>query len=148
MISIHLFRKSQVSADSAGNGTNLNYKCLVICSWFLGKIIFRYTTTYFNRDTPRVSEYTTPSYGRSCPPSWLCPETGWGNSRKIRKTLNNARPSPGVITYVLVSTKNNKVGIRMFCWKLVHKKELSPPNILGFRSTWRVLWPNTWHSLF
>ena len=75
-VSMHLFWKSQVSADSAGNGTNLNYKCLVICSWFLAKIIFRYTTTYFNIDTPRVSEYTTPSYERSCPPSWLFPETG------------------------------------------------------------------------
>ena len=99
-----------------------------------GKIIFRYTTAYFNIDTPRVSEYTTPSYELSCPPSWLCLEIGWKNSRKFKNTLSNARPSPGVITNVLLSTNNNKLGIRQFCWKFVHKKELSAPNILGFLS--------------
>ena len=34
-----------------------------------GQNHFRYTTAYFNIDTPRVSEYTTPSYELSCPPS-------------------------------------------------------------------------------
>ena len=66
-VSIHLFWKTQVSPDSAGNGSNLNYRCLEICSWFFEKNIFRYTTTYFIRDTPRVSQYSTPSYERSCP---------------------------------------------------------------------------------
>ena len=48
IVSIHLFWKTQVSADSGGNGSNLNYKCLVVCSWFLAKIIFRYTNTFIN----------------------------------------------------------------------------------------------------
>ena len=82
-VSIHLFWKTQVSADSAGNGTNLNYRCLVVCSWFLAKIIFRCTTTYFIIDSPRVSNYSTPSYERSCPPSWLFIQTDIENSKKF-----------------------------------------------------------------
>ena len=54
-VSMHLFWKWQIHADSVGDGSNLNYRCLVVCSWFLAKIILRYTTTYFIRDTPRVS---------------------------------------------------------------------------------------------
>ena len=92
-VSIHLFWKTQVSADSAGNGSNLNYKCLVVCSWFLEKIIFRYTTTYFIRDPPRVSQYSTPSYEPSCPPSWLFLEIGIENSKKFKKIQNDVRPS-------------------------------------------------------
>jgi hypothetical protein len=88
-VSIHLFWKTQVSADSVGNGSNLNYRCLVVCSWFLAKIIFRYTTTYFIRDTPRVSQYSTPSYERSCPPSWLFFEIGIENSKKFKKMVNS-----------------------------------------------------------
>ena len=82
--SMHLFWKWQIPADSVGNGSNLNCRCLVICSWFLAKIIFRYTTTYLIRDTPRVSQYSTPSYERSCPPSWLFLEIGIENSKKFK----------------------------------------------------------------
>ena len=67
-VSIYPFSIIQISADLVGKGSNLNYRCLVVCSSFLGKIIFRYTTTYFITDTPRVSQYSTPSYERSCPP--------------------------------------------------------------------------------
>ena len=121
--------------------------CIVVCSWFLGKIIFRYTTTYFIRDIQRVSQYSTPSYERSCPPSWLFPETGIENSTKFTKIQNGVRPSRGVIIYALVSTKNNILGIPKFCWKCFQRSELSPTNILGFRAKWRVFWPHPWHSL-
>ena len=68
--------------------------------------------------------------------------------RKFQKIQNDVRPSRGVIIYVLVSTKNNKLGIRQLYWKGVHRNELSSTKILGFRSKWRVLWPHPWHSLF
>ena len=84
-VSIHLFWKTQVSVDSFGNNSNLNYRCLIVCSWFLAKIIIRYTTTYFIRDTPRVSQYSTPSYARSCPPSWLFLEISVENSKIFKK---------------------------------------------------------------
>ena len=112
-----------------------------------GKIIFRYTTTYFIRDIQRVSQYSTPSYERSCPPPWLFVETDLKNSTKFKKLQNDVRPSCGVIIYVLVSTKNIRLGIPKFYWNGVHKNELSPTNILGFRAKWRVFWPHPWHSL-
>ena len=84
-VSIHLFWKTQVSSDSAGNDSNLNYRCLIVCSWFLEKNIIRYTTNYFIRDTPRFSQYSTPSYARSCPPSWLFLEIGIENSKIFKK---------------------------------------------------------------
>ena len=145
---MHNFWKTQVSVDSVGNGSNLNYRCLVVCSWFLEKIIFWYTTTYFIGDTPRVSQYSTPSYERSCPPSWLFYEIGIENSKKFKKNQNDVRPSRGFIIYVLVSIKNNKLGIQQLYKKWVHRNELSSTKIHVFRSKWRVLWPHPWHSLF
>ena len=68
--------------------------------------------------------------------------------RKFQKIQNDVRPSRGVIIYVLVSTKNNKLGIRQLYWKGVHRNELSSTKILGFQAKWRVLWPHPWHSLF
>ena len=61
-IYIHLFWKRQISTDSVETGPNLNYRCLVVCSWFFVKIIFRYTSIYFIRDTPIVPQYSTPRY--------------------------------------------------------------------------------------
>ena len=112
-----------------------------VFSWFLAKVIFRYTTTYFIRDTPRVSQYSTPSYERSCPPSRLLFEIGIENSKKFKTIQNYVRPSRGVIIHVLVSTKNTKLGIWQLDSKGVHRNELSSMKILGFRSKWRVLWP-------
>ena len=39
-VSMHLFWKWQIPIDSVGNGSNLNYRCLVGCSWFLAKKSF------------------------------------------------------------------------------------------------------------
>jgi hypothetical protein len=47
MIFIHLSWKRQTSAESVGNGSNLNYRCLIVCSWFFPKIIFSFTSIYF-----------------------------------------------------------------------------------------------------
>ena len=146
-VSIHLFWKTQVSVDSAGNDSNLNYRCLIVCSWFLAKIIIRYTTTNFIRDTPRVPQYSTPSYARSCPPSWLFLEFGIENSKIFKKNSNWCKTFAWC-HYICPSTqKKKKLGIRQLYWKGVHINELSSMKILGFRSKWRVLWPHPWHSL-
>jgi hypothetical protein len=46
MNSMHLSWKRQTSAESAGKGSNLNYRCLIVCSWFFPKIIFSFTSIY------------------------------------------------------------------------------------------------------
>ena len=88
--SIHLFWKRQIPADSVESGSNLNYMCIIVCSWFLAKIIFRYSSSYFIRDTPRVSQDSSPSYERSCPPFWPCVQIGIRNSKKF-KIMGNIR---------------------------------------------------------
>ena len=131
-ISIHLFWKTQVSADLVGNMSNLYCRCLIICSWFLAKIMFRYTTTYFIRDTQIDYQHSTPIYERSCPPSWHFFEIDIENSRKFKKNQNDVRTSRGVIIYVLVSIKNNKLGIRKFYWRGVHRKSYLLRRFLAF----------------
>jgi hypothetical protein len=61
----------QISTDSAGSGSNLNYMCFIVCSYFLPKIIFRYTSIYFIIDSQSVPQYSTPIYKRSCMPLWM-----------------------------------------------------------------------------
>jgi hypothetical protein len=56
---------SQLSADSAGNRPNLNYKCFIVCSWFFAKIIFRCTSCYFIRDLQKVLQDSTHIYKRA-----------------------------------------------------------------------------------
>ena len=68
MIFIHLSPKRQISIDSAGTGSNLNYMCLIVCSLFFQKIISRYTSSHLIIDPPRGLQDSTPSYHRSCPP--------------------------------------------------------------------------------
>ena len=52
-------KKRQVYVDTVGTVPNLNYKCFVVCSWFFTKIIFRYKTCDFIRDTLRVLQDST-----------------------------------------------------------------------------------------
>ena len=54
MVFIYLFWKRQISADSVGTRSNLNYMCLIVCSLFFEKIISRYTSSHFIRDPPRL----------------------------------------------------------------------------------------------
>jgi hypothetical protein len=54
-------KKRQNSTDSAGSGSNLNYMCFIICSWFFPKIVFRYKSIYFIRDPQRVLQDSVPT---------------------------------------------------------------------------------------
>jgi hypothetical protein len=78
----------QISADSAGSGSNLNYRCIIVCSCFFLKIIFRYKSIYFIIDPQIVMQYSTPSYKRSRLPFWSFFEIGIRNSKKIKKIQN------------------------------------------------------------
>ena len=51
----------QNSTHSAGSGSNLNYMCIIVCSIFFEKIIFRYPSTYFICDTTMVLQDSTRS---------------------------------------------------------------------------------------
>ena len=53
-LSINLLSNRQISANSVGSGSNLNYNCFIDCSLFFLKIIFRYTCEYFIKDPPIV----------------------------------------------------------------------------------------------
>ena len=108
MIFIHLSSKRQISIDSVGTGSNLNYMCLIVCSLFFQKIISRYTSSHFIIDPPRGLQDSTPSYHRSCPPFWPHFEIDKNNSKKIKK---NVKPSRCILIYVLVTIQNNKLGI-------------------------------------
>jgi hypothetical protein len=55
----------QLSADSAGSGPNLNYKCFIVCSRFFEKNIFRCTSCYFIIDLQKVSQDSTHIYKRA-----------------------------------------------------------------------------------
>ena len=75
----------------------------------------------------------------------------WNRHRKFQKIQKNSKwcKTFAWCHYICPSIhKNNKLGIRQFNWKGVHRNELSSTKILGFRSKWRVLWPHPWHSLF
>ena len=53
--------KKQISADSAGSGSNLNCSYLVVCSLFFPKIIRRYISIYLIRETPKKFQDSTTS---------------------------------------------------------------------------------------
>ena len=53
---IHLWWKRQIVVDSAGNGSNLNCSCLIVCSLFFQKIIYRYISIYLIIETPKNSK--------------------------------------------------------------------------------------------
>jgi hypothetical protein len=67
----HSSRNWQNFANSIGSGSNLNYRCFIVCSYVFPKIIFRYTSIYFIIDSQSVPQYSTPIYKRSCMPSWM-----------------------------------------------------------------------------
>ena len=84
-ISRYLSPKRQIVADSVGSGQNLNYRCLIVCSWFFQKIIFRFTAIYFMIDPQIVLKDYTPRLESSCPPFWPHFESSTSNSKKIKK---------------------------------------------------------------
>jgi hypothetical protein len=45
--SSHHPRNRQISIDLVESGSNLNYRCFIVCSCFSMKIIFRYISSYF-----------------------------------------------------------------------------------------------------
>ena len=75
-LSIQPFPKRQIPADSVETGSNLNYRCFIVCSWFFEKLISRYASRCFIIDAPRVSQNSTPRYERSRPPFWPYFEIG------------------------------------------------------------------------
>jgi hypothetical protein len=86
--SMYLSWKRQTSAESAGNGSNLNYRCLIECLWFFPKIIFSFTSIYFITDPMIVLQDSTPSREGSCPPFWPHLESSIRNSKKIKILWN------------------------------------------------------------
>ena len=46
-LSVFLWWKRQISAESVGSGSDMNYRYMIRCSWFLTKIIFWFTICYF-----------------------------------------------------------------------------------------------------
>ena len=104
-VSIHLSSKRQISADSVGTGANLNYNCLVLCSWFFEKIIFSYTTIYFIRDMPIVSQYSTPARNGHV----VNFDRILKSTQRIQNKSNNGNPSQSVIICDMVFRKNKKL---------------------------------------
>ena len=50
----HLSSKWQISADSAGTGSILNYKCFIVFSLFFVNFSFRYKSSHFIKVIPKV----------------------------------------------------------------------------------------------
>ena len=94
---IHLWWKRQIPVDSVGSVWNLNYNCLVVCSLFFPKIIYRYISIYLIRETSKVFQDSTTSSERSSPLFWPHFETGIKNSKKIKK-LENLRIVSSYVT--------------------------------------------------
>ena len=66
---IYISSNRQISADSVGSGSNLNYSCFIVCLLlFLKKIIFRYTSSLFyqrsNKSFARFNPLATNGYAR------------------------------------------------------------------------------------
>jgi hypothetical protein len=87
-LSMYLLWKTQTSAESAGNGLDLKYMCLIVCSWFFPKIIFSFKSIYLIIDPIIVLQYSTPSYEWSCPPFCSHFESSISNSKKFKKMWN------------------------------------------------------------
>ena len=71
----------------------------------------------------------------------------WTRHTKFKKNQINGKPLFCVNICVLVSIQNNKLRLRPIFWKSVHINELSTMNIHSFEAKWRVLLPDSWHSL-
>ena len=92
-LSGHPWRNRQITADSAGSGSNLNYSSIIVCSWFSPKIIFRHKTCYFKWDPLRVLQDSPPSYVCSCPLFWPLLESSPKEFKKMKKIWNIRIPS-------------------------------------------------------
>jgi hypothetical protein len=57
----HPSKNRQISVISVGSGSNLNYRCFIVCSCFSTKIIFSYTSIYFIRDPSSVCQDSIPT---------------------------------------------------------------------------------------
>ena len=67
------------------NGVKFELHVLDSLFFIFQKIISTYRSSHFIRDPPRVLQDSTPSYHRSCPPSWPHFEIDINNSKKIKK---------------------------------------------------------------
>ena len=103
-ISRYLSPKRQITVDSAGSGSNFNYRCLILCSWFFPKIIFRFTTIYFIIDTQ--SFFKIQILGKKV--HARCFGHILNQAQVIQK---NVKPSHYVILCDLVARKSNKLGL-------------------------------------
>ena len=53
-LSIHLWRKRQIPAETVGSGSDMNYRYMIWWAWFFTKIIFRFTICYFIKNPMQV----------------------------------------------------------------------------------------------
>ena len=90
---VHPSWKRQMSAESAGSGSNLNYSYIIYYSWFFEKIIFRFTICCLIIYLLRVLQESIARRERSLPPFWPRFEIGITNSKKIEKPETLRIPS-------------------------------------------------------
>jgi hypothetical protein len=102
------YKKRQNVADSVGSGSNLNYKCLIVCSWFFEKNIFRFTIIYFIRD-PQFF-YKIQYIGKNVHARRFGHILNQAPKIK-KKTQKHAKPLHSVMLCDLVARNNNKRGL-------------------------------------
>ena len=84
-LSVHPSWKRQMSAESAGSESNLNYSYIIYYSWFFEKIIFRFTICCLIIDPLRVLQESIAKRERSLLPYLPRFEIGITNSKKSKK---------------------------------------------------------------
>jgi hypothetical protein len=141
MFSMYLSWKRKTYAELGGNWSNLNYRCLIVCSCFFLKIIFSVTSAYFIIDPRVVLQDLTPSKEGSRLPFWPHFESTIRNSKKMK-------PSHCVMLCDLVWKKINKLGLSQILYKILLRNELPCIELHGFKAKWARSWPKSWHSMF
>ena len=109
--------------------SNLNYKCVIVCSEFFQKIILRYTISdYFTEPSIVLIKLTFSTNS-------LARHLGlfWQNSNKMKNTPKKEIFWHGVLLCVLVARENDKLHF----WQTFHKnpshKGLSSINMYRFQ---------------
>ena len=78
-LSVHPSWKREMSAESAGSESNLNYSYIIYYSWFFGKIIFRFTICCLIINPLRFLQESIARRERPLPPFLLRFEIGITN---------------------------------------------------------------------
>jgi hypothetical protein len=103
----HPSRNWQISADSVGSGSNLNYRCFIVCSYLKKNYFYMHKYLFHHRSIKSLARFY-PRLGMVTPTVLA---TFWNRHKKFKNNQKNSNPSCYVMLCDLVAKENNKLEI-------------------------------------